>query len=987
MIRTLAAALSTSVCIAALATPAMAQAVEFSIPGGSLKTALDTYARQSGKQVIYKADEVRAARSPGAQGRQSAEQALQALLSGSGFATRIDGSGAVAIVKGGGGPSARVDPAAETAADEAADEIVVTGTFIRGIAPAGTNVIGITAEKVQQTGAVSTQQLLQTIPQIGTFNSLQYAVAIGNTITVNRPNLRNLPGNFSAGGSTTLVLMDGHRMVGIGVASTTPDPDVIPPGAIERLEIVPDGGSAIYGSDAIAGVMNFITRKKFDGVQVGARYGIADEYYQYTLDATAGRDWGSGGLYVSYSFAKNDKIRGRDRDYMRSYPTSNGLLPLNCLPGNVRVGAEIYGLPGKVPVPNQCDPSDDAVMYPSMSRHSALAGFTQDLSDSLSVDVKAFYTHREQGTGQGPHRPTSGVTIESANPFFAARRIGSETSHSVTFAFGDANSTDQHVTLDTWGVTPTLTYKIDDNWQFKVLGNYGESTAESRQRAFNATALTNAINSFLFNPYDPASSDASALAIISNWEVYGRSRQEMANLRAMLDGTLFALPGGDVKLAVGGEYIHETFTAQTGPAVPGFESAGAAAQLVGAVTIAPAVPGRPVYDLAHNIKSVFGELVVPIFGAGNATPGLEELRLSLSGRYDHYSDAGGTFNPKIGLTWKPFDFVAFRGSWGKSFNAPSLADAQSADAVTLIVLPTTSFGPSPAQQISGGGTYPNVTTNNVTYIRRGNSPGITPQKAQTWSIGADVTPSSSMKLGVTYYHIFLEGVIGLPTSNAALAFRDFTNHLTINPSVQALDSVVNAATVFTGTPCHNSPTPCPVYAIYDFTKNNQGDFKLSGLDANVNVNHPTGFGSLGMNVNANYELDRKERASPSAVWLDKLIANAGRFRIRTTVEAVVGNLFAQATWNHSGGYKLDPAVGFVPQTSVSAYDVFNLFFSYDVKGEGLGKELRFTLGIDNVFDKDPPVYRLFDANQFNFAGFVNGNTLGRMVQFGISKTF
>lgn len=868
------------------------------------------------------------------------------------------------------------------------EEIVVTGTLIRGVAPTGTNVIGLNAEKVEQTGVVTTAQLLQTIPQIATFNSLQFAVANGNTITVNRPNLRDLPGNFSAGGSTTLVLMDGHRMVGIGVASTTPDPDVIPPGAIERLEIVPDGGSAIYGSDAIAGVMNFITRKKFDGVQVGARYGVGDNYYQYTFDATAGRDWGSGGLYVSYNFAKNDDIRGRERDYMLSFPASTGLLPLNCLPGNVTVGTTNYGLPGKAAVPNQCDPSDDAVMYPSMFRHSVFAGFTQDLSDSLSIDIKGFYTHREQVTSQGQYRPNTGVTITSANPFFAARQIGSETSHTVSFAFGDANSTDQRVKLNTWGITPTLTYKFDDNWQLRVIGNYGESTALNRQRAYNPTALTNAINGFLFNPYDPASSNASAMAIITNWEVYGRSRQEMTNFRAVLDGTLFTLPGGDIKLAVGGEYIHESFQAQTGSAVPGFEGAGAAAQTVGAVTVAPAVAGLPVVNLRHNIKSVFGELVVPIFGAGNATPGLEELRLSLSGRYDDYSDVGSTFNPKIGLTWKPFSFITLRGSWGKSFNAPSLADSASADAVRLIVLPTVFFGPTAAQQIAGGGTYANVTSNDVTYIRRGNAPGIKPQKAETWSLGADITPATGVKFGITYYNIFMQGAIGIPTVNPGIAFRDFTNQIVINPSNQFLDNLVNGATVFTGTPCHNAtPTPCHAYAFYELSKNNQGDFKLSGLDISANVKQPTSFGSISLDVNANYELDRQERASPTAAWIDDLAANLGRFRFSTTLGAEIGNLLAQATWKHRGGFKLDPVVGFVPQSSVSGYDVFDLFFSYDVKGESWGKDLRFTLSVDNVFDKDPPEYRRFDPNQFNFEGYTNGSTLGRLVQFGVSKKF
>jgi iron complex outermembrane receptor protein len=228
-------------------------------------------------------------------------------------------------------------------------EIVVTGTLIRGIAPVGTNVVSVSADDVKVTGATTTAQLLQTIPQLGSFNTLYFPPASGNTTTVNRPNLRNLPGFTTAGGSTTLVLMDGHRLVGAGIVSTTPDPDIIPPGAIERVEIIPDGGSAVYGSDAVAGVINFITRRKFDGFQADGHYGFADKYHQWDVSATAGKDWGAGGIYVSYNYAEHTNLLGRDRDYVRQYPfaggVSNGFINTACPLGNVLVGTTLYGLP------------------------------------------------------------------------------------------------------------------------------------------------------------------------------------------------------------------------------------------------------------------------------------------------------------------------------------------------------------------------------------------------------------------------------------------------------------------------------------------------------------------------------------------------------------------------------------------------------------------------------------------------------------------
>jgi iron complex outermembrane recepter protein len=899
--------------------------------------------------------------------------------------------------------AAAASPQAALAQDENADaengdssEIVVTGTLLRGVAPTGANVIGVTSETVIATGAATTAQLLQSVPQMGAFNVLQFPTGFGNSVTINRPNLRNLPGVNTAGGSSTLVLLDGHRIVGMGVTSASPDPDVIPASAIERLEIVPDGGSAVYGSDAVAGVLNFTTRKKFDGIQVGGKIGFADDYTQYTADAIVGKDWGTGGVYLSYSFVKNDDIRGIDRDFVRSFPiTANGLLPLNCDPGNIQITTAgvttNYGLPSRAATPTTCDISDAAVFYPSQKRHSFLAGFNQELSDSLTVDVKAFYTDRKQGVGLGLFHPGPS-TLTAANPLFAANRIGTETSHAVTYSFGGVNATDQRIRLKTWGITPNLTYNIDGNWQFKIFGNYGESDTESHTGAFNGTALNNAIAAGLFSPYAPNSSNPAALAVITNFETYGKTRQSLGNVRAVVDGELFKLPGGGLKVAVGAEWYHEGFKAQFGDVVLGAQNTGAAAQLVGAVTLAPATNAIPVFDLGRSVKSVFGELVAPLFGADNATGGFQELRLSLAGRYDDYGGTiGGTFNPKVGVTWKPIDAVTLRANWGKSFNAPSLADAPQVGGITFIARTTAQFGPTAAQVSSGA--YPAIPAGSFTYLQRGNAPNIKPQKAKTWSIGADVTPVDGVKLSATYYNIRIDGIIDLPNTTPGITFGQFPHVVTLNPSLAFLDAFVASTTTFNGSPCHRNPVPCPVYAFVDLAKNNQGNFKLQGLDFSANVRRDIGFATLLLDINGNYEISREQSTSPLRPFesqhnLSSALPGVSRFRTRTSLGLESGGLLGQLTWNHTAGYDINPpAASFIPQTSLASYNVFNLFFRYEPQGEGLFKDLSFTLNVDNVFDKDPPEFRLYDASRFGTEGFNNGSTIGRFVQFGISKKF
>lgn len=152
MIRTLAAALAASTCIVALATPAAAQTREYDIPAGSLKSALDAYVRQSGRQIVYRADQVRSARSPGTRGQQSAEAALAAILAGSGFTTRVDGN-LVAIMKSGGNDQTadRASLMADGSASGAESEITVTGTRIWG-APIASPVVSVGREQIRNEG-------------------------------------------------------------------------------------------------------------------------------------------------------------------------------------------------------------------------------------------------------------------------------------------------------------------------------------------------------------------------------------------------------------------------------------------------------------------------------------------------------------------------------------------------------------------------------------------------------------------------------------------------------------------------------------------------------------------------------------------------------------------------------------------------------------------------------------------------------------------
>src|SRR5690349_24614517 len=201
--------------------------------------------------------------------------------------------------------AAAAAPTASLAQDQAAtpastdlDEIIVTGSRIRGSAPVGSTVTGFSREGIEMAAPLTTASLLQKLPQVFNIgvseNSRGQAGGSGNITYATSVNLRGL-GPFS-----TLTLVDSHRAVPQGTTGFAVDPSTIPTLALERVEVVADGASAIYGSDAVAGVVNLIPRRNFDGVEVSLRGGQGDEYDEHQAGAIGGFGWSSGHMMLAF---------------------------------------------------------------------------------------------------------------------------------------------------------------------------------------------------------------------------------------------------------------------------------------------------------------------------------------------------------------------------------------------------------------------------------------------------------------------------------------------------------------------------------------------------------------------------------------------------------------------------------------------------------------------------------------------------------------
>ena len=331
----------------ACATPAWAQSSDapqaYSISAGNLADALDQLSAQAKMQIIYPAELVRGKRAPAVSGQQTWRQALEKLLAGSGLEwSQVNGS-TVAIRKA---QPSTAKPTSQTNAKSPSEKsndsepqeletLIVTGSRIRG-GSTPSPVIAIDAEQMRDQGFADLGEVIRSIPQ--NFNGGQNPGVVTASLTnVDNWNVTGGSGlNLRGlGADASLTLLNGRRMSYGGYAQAV-DISAIPMEAVDRMEIVADGASAIYGSDAVAGVANVILKRDFDGVALSARHGNAANggltTREYAL--TAGASWSSGGLLATYKDSSADPIFVNQRRY-----TDEMLDPRTLYPGtNLRSG-------------------------------------------------------------------------------------------------------------------------------------------------------------------------------------------------------------------------------------------------------------------------------------------------------------------------------------------------------------------------------------------------------------------------------------------------------------------------------------------------------------------------------------------------------------------------------------------------------------------------------------------------------------------------
>lgn len=935
---------------------------------------------------------------------------------------------------------------ADDKADENTDtkEIVVTGSSIKGVAPVGSNLVAVGRDDLEATGAQTVQQVLKSVPSVvGLMAAGQGSFGSADGSGTNAPTIHGLGASAS---NSTLILINGHRLPVSGINHVLADPNIVAPLALERVEVLADGASSVYGSDAVAGVINFITRRHYNGLEATVQKGFADNYGTINAGALFGKDWDTGSFLISYNYSKRDNLAAKDRAYVKADQTARGgrnfLTTLNrCTPASISVSAAQYNAlnAGATSVTagqtiytpyasngttqaGDCDPSKYWDIIPQETRHNVFATITQDVGDKLHMQADLIYSNRvnvQQVTRGGASQTIYGAgatlpTGASVNPFFKvltpAAGGTAPTSYTVNFNADQMYGPGATITgsAETYYGRLDLTYDVSDAWSVNVGGLYGRDRAmQVNQGQLNSSVFNlytrGFINSSISVPLTTANaidvfgtgtSQATKDALIDNRQTQ-IGDQTIKNAYAKISGDLAELPAGAMKIAVGGELLgyhlsqDNTRANNLGPASSNSQSLH--------------------LDYYRNVESAYAELYIPVLKDSF----VKSFDLNLSGRIDHYSDFGSTSNPKIAANLEVVEGVKFRGNWAKSFVAPALT-SRGANAQGLTgesgysgIVGSGIPGGSPTILISSfpsvtsipgavcGTTSCTISTVNGVLITGGNG-NLKPQRGEAWSVGLDLNPTFApgLSLSVTYWNNKLRGGITAPQGPLALGAADLSYLLQLIPAGATTTPALAAGLPNTGT------VNTPYYFTYNFQQANVLNLNVTGIDFAASYRMDTSFGKVRMGGSFTRKL-KFDQFIGAAGTPFSVLGTAGfnttfpsvKFEARANLGLTVGDFEFDGFVNHLGGYTNwgGSVANAVTRTNglptgggdpVKSFTTVDLHAGYKFKNLGAA-EVELYVDANNVFNTAPPQYNAFGTN--GAAGYDSSlaSPLGRLVTVGL----
>ena len=951
---------------------------------------------------------------------------------------RLTGT-ALALAAGvGAAGSAAAQSADKPSAGTTLQEVVVTatGTNITGVKPVGSDTVTLNREQVLATGQIDLNSVLQTIPQVQSNPSAGgmafrqggtagYGSGSGEDSTQGTAiNLRGL------GAAATLVLVDGRRVAPSGASNAFTEAIQVPLAALQRVDVITDGNSAIYGSDAVAGVVNYVLRKDFDGVEASPRYTNTRYYDEWGASITGGHTWsqlgalGSGDLILTYDHDDRGAMTAGKSPYLRQNliplggidnRANNGTVaaagPTLITQGTGPTGAPAYGYYGVPagsgagltfsqlsPTPSLLDASDYSDYLGRQTRDQVAAFFNQTLTPWLDLYYEGFLTNRVTTTRNFQPGTGNNVTLCASSPYyiqgvpFSAQQVQAACGYQFgeTLAYNPLTMVGR--TVDTnpdevWSHTAGFTVKAPYDWKGEGYFTYASDKTCgicNYNNNPNNNALSAQVTAGAINPLSGASPTPAQMATFTGTNVQ-YSGNVLNDMVVKFNGPLFNLPGGAVRAALGGEHSYDKQTLKNGSNTNNANPADNSFAI------------NNVADASRTITSGFGELYIPVVGQANALPLVKALNLDVAVRYDSYSDFGGTTNPKIGGTWTVTDDIQLRGSWGTSFRAPFLTDTNPKNfSAALIGVPFANISGSPV-----------APANPIAYQIIGANPGLQPETADTWSTGFDYKPNwfKGFRFSTTYYSIHYNNQIVSPNTgnylNTAQNAQLYSKYMT---------PVHNPASCVNGNPATYDPVladfiaknpalyqvsifgACSVNLIVDARSQNAASTYQDGLDFQANYAFPTAVGDWNVGGSVTKILDQTlapVAGAPAVSVLDTYnypVSLRARGQIGWNRGSWSVNLFV----NYVGSYLNTVPLAGRPQTTVPAWATADIGLTYrtpdDIPVKWL-KGVRASLNVQNFTDANPPVVLTQQGANYSAFDPSNANIFGRQITLQLTKDF
>jgi iron complex outermembrane receptor protein len=815
--------------------------------------------------------------------------------------------------------------------------VEITGSSIKRLATeSALPITTMKASDFAKQGLTTAQDVLNTIPMNQSSQGSSQSVGAG---TGGRAvaDLRGL------GGDKTLVLLNGRRLANHPFFADTIDLNMIPVAALDRVEVLRDGASAIYGTDAIGGVINFITKKSVKGVGVtfeayepihsggGAeqRFNISGGYGDlnangYSMFGVA--DWHQQTALTALdrSFA-NTGIRpehGVSRTSGTPFP-ANFFDATNDLVGNPFFASGCLP-PLSVPATGAGNPTcrydftRDVDLIPKTNQLSVLGRLNWKFGPDHTGALEYLHSRSTNESRVAPPPMTGiGITMFGTSPFYPGGSAGVPAFPGLTGApldiswrpveSGKRQQFDASMTDRVLANLEGIVY----GWDYNTAISYSQGRANS---AFTGGYLVDqriidGVGAGILNPFGAQTTDGAFFlnssllngrfldARIDTWAIDGHASRNM-----------YALAGGQLGVAFGAEYRHDKAKYNVNRDLAGQASSSGYAD-------AQNQSGQ------RDIYAVFGEVNAPF---------TKDLEMNVAARYDHYSDVGGSFNPKVSLRWQPTKQVLARASWNKGFRAPTLFDLFGPQTVTF-----TSDQYDDPVLCPGGvalpGTNRTTVCNAQQNIQQGGNATVGPETSRTYSAGIVWEPSSNFTASADWWDIKLKDQISFLAEQTIFG----------NP--------VKYADLF-----HYNAAGTELLFVSAITSN-LGELKTRGLDVSMLYRVPRNiYGNFTINFDGTYvnKYDfQHERGGP-------FTQNAGRYadaspvfrwRHNVSLSWTVTDWIISLVNRYSSHYVDQNAVDPAFAHKVAHYSTWTLSGTYTAN-----KKIDFTAGVKNLFDQGPP---------------------------------